>query len=107
MSDRRVLHLIDANAYVYRAFFALPPLSGPGGMPTNAVYGFTTMLLKLLRETRPQYLAAVFDAAGPTFRHEMFQEYKATRVSMPDDLRAQIPFVHQIAEAFRIPTLRI
>ena len=102
-----VLYLIDASSYVYRAFFALPPLTSPSGMPTNAVYGFTTMLLKLLRETRPQYIGVVFDAPGPTFRDELFEPYKANRPSMPDDLSAQFPLVHAVVAAFGLRALSI
>jgi DNA polymerase-1 len=102
-----VLYLIDASSYVYRAFFALPPLTSPSGMPTNAVYGFTTMLLKLLRETHPQYVAVVFDAPGPTFRDDLFEHYKANRPSMPDDLAAQFPVVHEVVAAFALRALSI
>src|SRR5512140_561074 len=106
-ATRPVLYLIDASSYVYRAFFALPPLTSPSGVPTNAVYGFTTMLLKLLRETQPRYLAAVFAAPGPTFRDDLFAPYKANRPAMPDDLAAQFPLIHEIVGAFGIPTLAI
>jgi DNA polymerase-1 len=102
-----VLYLVDASSYVYRAFFALPPLSSPSGVPTNAVYGFTTMLLKLLRETQPRYLAAVFDAPGPTFRDDLFAPYKANRPSMPDDLAVQFPLIHEVVAACGIPALMI
>jgi DNA polymerase-1 len=102
-----VLYLIDASSYVYRAFFALPPLTSPAGLPTNAVYGFTTMLLKLLRDTRPQYICIVFDAPGRTFRDDLFESYKANRPSMPDDLSAQFPLVHEVVAAFALPALSI
>ncbi len=100
-----VLYLIDASNYVYRAFFALPPLTSPAGLPTNAAYGFTTMLLKLLRETMPGYVGAVFDAPGPTFRDELFEPYKANRPGMPDDLAAQLPLVRELVQAFGIRSL--
>jgi DNA polymerase I len=106
-ASRPVLYIIDASSYVYRAFFALPPLSSPSGVPTNAVYGFTTMLLKLLRDTQPQYLAAVFDAPGRTFRDDLFAPYKANRPSMPDDLAAQVPLIHEIVAAFGLPSLTV
>jgi len=102
-----VLYLIDASAYVYRAFFALPLLSSPSGLPTNAVYGFTSMLLKLLRETAPQYIAAVFDAPGPTFRTTLFDQYKANRRAIPADLAAQFPLVHEVVAAFALRALSI
>jgi DNA polymerase I len=81
------LYLVDASSYVYRAFHAVPPLTNRAGLPTNATYGFTNMLLKLIREQRPDRIALVFDAAGPTFRDEVFAGYKATREATPDDLR--------------------
>ncbi|MBP1684854.1 MAG: polA [Deltaproteobacteria bacterium] len=104
---RPVLYLIDASAYVYRAFFALPALSSPGGLPTNAAYGFTSMLLKLLRDIAPQYIGAVFDAPGPTFRAALFERYKANRPAMPADLAAQFPLVHEIVNAFALRALSI
>ncbi|TLY28237.1 MAG: hypothetical protein E6K63_08685, partial [Nitrospirae bacterium] len=70
------LYLIDGSAYIYRAFFALPSLSNSKGLQTNAIYGFTTMLMKVLREHQPDCLAVVFDEKGPTLRHEEFKEYK-------------------------------
>jgi DNA polymerase-1 len=110
MSDseeqRKTLYLIDGSAYVYRAFFALPPLSNSKGLQTNAVYGFTTMLLKIIREHRPDGIAVVFDEKGPTQRHEAFKDYKAQRPPMPDGMQAQIPYIHRVVEAFAIPALR-
>ena len=74
----RVLYLIDISSYFYRAFHALPPLSNTRGVPTNAAYGVTTMLLKVLRERQPQHLALVFDAKGPTFRHNSIKNTRRT-----------------------------
>jgi DNA polymerase-1 len=96
------LVLVDGSAYIYRAFYALPPLTGPRGLPTNAVYGFTTMLLKLLSEVRPQYAAVVFDAPGATFRDDLYAHYKANRSEMPGDLAAQIPWIHRVVAALRL-----
>jgi DNA polymerase-1 len=104
---RPVLYLIDASSYVYRAFFALPPLTNASGLPTNAVYGFTTMLLKLLREAKPEYIGVVFDAPGATFRDALFERYKANRQAMPDDLAAQFPLVHEVVAALALPALVI
>lgn len=104
---RPVLYLLDASAYVYRAFFALPPLTSASGLPTNAAYGFTSMLLKLLREAAPQYIATVFDAPGPTFRDTLFERYKANRPPMPEDLAAQFPLVYEIVNAFALRSLSI
>jgi DNA polymerase-1 len=100
------LYLIDGSAYIYRAYFALPALSNSKGLQTNAVYGFTTMLLKVLREHRPDCLAVVFDEKGPTHRHEEFKEYKAHRPEMPQGMQAQIPYIHRVVEAFALPVVR-
>ncbi len=101
----RTLFLIDGSSYIYRAFFALPPLANSKGFPTNAIYGFVNMLLKVLREHNPELVAVAFDAPGPTFRHEAFAEYKANRPVMPEDLRAQIPYIKEITKALGIPIL--
>jgi DNA polymerase I len=103
---RKTLYLIDGSAYIYRAFFALPPLSNSKGQQTNAVYGFTTMLLKVLREHTPDCLAVVFDEKGPTQRHEEFKAYKAQRPEMPHGMQAQIPLIHRVVEAMAVPVIR-
>ena len=94
--------LIDAHSLIYRAFFALPPMSTSGGEVTNAVYGFTSMLAIVLA-TRPEYAVAAFDVAGQTFRSKEYQEYKAGRRAMPDDLRPQLEKVREVLQAFSIP----
>jgi DNA polymerase I len=99
------LFLIDGHAHCYRAFYALPHLTSPDGRPTNAIYGFTGMLLKMLREQKPDYIVAVFDLPGPTFRHKQFAEYKAQRKPMPEDLVAQIPVIHEIVRAANVPLI--
>jgi DNA polymerase-1 len=96
------LVLIDAHSLIYRAFFALPPMSTSGGEVTNAVYGFTSMLAIVLA-TRPEFAVAAFDVAGQTFRAKEYQEYKAGRRSMPDDLRPQLEKVREVLQAFSIP----
>lgn len=101
------LYLVDASSYVYRAFHAVPPLTNRAGLPTNATYGFTNMLLKLIREQRPDRIALVFDAAGQTFRDEVFAGYKATREATPDDLLVQLPWIRQVIDALRLPVLQI
>ncbi len=106
-AKRDTLLLIDANGLVYRAFYALPYFTTRDGRPTNAVYGFTTMLLKVLDEIDPQCVAVAFDKPGPTFRHEAFAEYKATRRKMPDDLGPQIPLAKEVVEAFELPIFEI
>src|SRR5512146_151737 len=102
----QTLYLIDGSAYIYRAFFALPALNNSKGLQTNAVYGFTTTLMKIIREHRPDCLDVAFDEKGPTLRHEEFKEYKAQRPPMPDGMKAQIPYIHRIVEAFAIPAVR-
>ena len=92
----RKLVLIDSNALVHRAFHALPPLTAPDGRMTNAVYGFTSVLLKMIADLKPDYIAATFDLPGPTFRHEEYESYKATRIKAPDELYEQIPVVKEI-----------
>lgn len=105
MTDKKKIYLIDGSAYIYRSFHALPPLTNAEGLPTNAVLGFTNIIVKMMNDFAPTHAVICFDAKGPTFRHEMYEEYKANRPPMPDDLRAQIPFVHKVAEAYRIPTM--
>jgi len=105
-SNRKTLYLIDGSAYIYRAFFALPPLNNSKGLQTNAVYGFTTTLMKIVREQKPDCLAVAFDEKGPTLRHEEFKEYKAQRPPMPDEMSAQIPYIHRMVEAFAIPAVK-
>jgi DNA polymerase I len=100
-----VLYLIDISSYFYRAFHALPPLSNTRGVPTNAAYGVTTMLLKVLRERQPQHLALVFDAKGPTFRHNLYKDYKAHRPPMPEALVTQLPYIKKIIDALNLPAV--
>jgi DNA polymerase-1 len=97
--------LLDANGLIYRAYFALfnTPLTTSRGDLVNAVFGFWSIVLRGFQDVRPDYVIACFDLAGPTFRHEAFAEYKATRRKMPDDLRDQFPKVRELIEAFRIP----
>lgn len=105
MSQR--LFLIDGSSQMYRAYHAMRGggLSGPGGRSTHAVYIFVTMLRKLLVDHAPQFIAASFDLAGPTFRSEMATDYKANRAPMPSDLAEQIPWVHEACEALGVPIL--
>ncbi len=99
------LYLIDGSSYLFRAYHALPPLTTSHGLPTGAVYGFTTMLLKILRDKHPDAVVVVFDPRGPTERHERFAEYKANRAEMPEELARQIPYIHRVVESMRIPLL--
>ena len=99
------LFLIDGSNYVFRAFYAIRELSNSKGFPTNAIYGFTTMLMRLLREQKPDYIAVAFDVKGPTFRHDAFDQYKATRKATPETLIPQIPCIKDIVRGFSIPVL--
>ncbi|MCA9365120.1 MAG: DNA polymerase I [Candidatus Moranbacteria bacterium] len=99
----KTLVLLDCNAIVHRAFHAIPPLSNKNGEPMNAVYGFSSTLLSVLKEFDPEYVVASFDLPAPTFRHSVYKEYKATRAKAPDELYAQFPFVRQVVSAFGIP----
>lgn len=92
--------IFDGNALVHRAFHALPPLTTKDGTIVNAVYGFTTILLRVLKELKPKYVAVTFDLPGPTFRHKEFKEYKAQRVKQPQELYDQILLVKELVEAF-------
>jgi DNA polymerase-1 len=99
--------IVDGTNTLYRAFFAIPALRAPDGTPTNAAYGFVNMLLKTLREERPDFLVVVFDARGRTFRHERYPDYKATRDAQPEDLSAQIPLVRELVDAYRFPVVEV
>ncbi len=104
-TEKRKLYLIDGSSYIYRAYHAIRGLSNSRGLPTNAVFGFTKMLLKLLSEKNPEHIAIVFDAKGPTFRHSIYPEYKANRPPMPEDMSVQIPFIKSIIGHFNIPAM--
>ncbi|MCX5686710.1 MAG: DNA polymerase I, partial [Candidatus Omnitrophica bacterium] len=102
MSKTR-LFLIDGNSFCYRAYYAIRPLSNSKGQPTNAIYGFLTMLGKIIKDNKPDMLAVAFDLKGPTFRHKKYEEYKVHRKPMPDDLVSQIPYIKKLVEANNIP----
>jgi DNA polymerase-1 len=97
--------LIDGSSQMYRAYHAIRGLTGPDGKSTNAVYGFVTMLRKLVADHHPDYLAASFDLKGPTFRDDLNKDYKANRAPMPPDLAEQVPLVHEACEAMGVPIL--
>jgi DNA polymerase I-like protein with 3'-5' exonuclease and polymerase domains/5'-3' exonuclease len=100
---KKRLLLIDANSLIHRAFHALPPLSAPTGEMVNAVYGFCLAFFKAQKEFRPDYIAAAFDVAGPTFRDKKFKAYKAKREKAPDELYHQMPLVKKVLAAFHVP----
>ncbi len=99
------LYLVDGMSHLYRAYYAIQGLTSRQGKPTNAVYGFTNMLRKLIAEERPRYLGVAVDLSGPTIRHEQFEDYKATRRPMPDDLREQVPYVLDVCKVLHVPVL--
>ncbi|MDI6601133.1 MAG: DNA polymerase I [Thermoanaerobacteraceae bacterium] len=101
------LMLIDGSSVLYRAFFALPPLMNSKGIRTNAVYGFMTMLFKVIDDYKPDYIAVAFDVKAPTFRHKEYDAYKATREKMPDELSSQIPILHDILSALNIKIIEM
>lgn len=105
MAENLTLYLIDGSSYIYRAYYAIRHLSSPKGFPTNALYGFTQMLLKVLKDRDPDHLAVVFDVGRQTFRTKLYPEYKANRAAMPEDLVPQIGPIKEMVRAFNIPVL--
>src|SRR6516165_2932568 len=92
------LYLVDAHSLIFQVFHAIRGMTSPSGLPTNALFGFARDLL-FLRKLRPDYLLCAFDRAEPTFRSDIYPDYKAHREAMPDDLQLQIPLIHQALEA--------
>jgi 5'-3' exonuclease len=108
MTDQaRRLFLIDGSAYIFRAFFAIPPLTNGAGLPTNAIFGFTNILLKFLKQYRPEYVAVALDAGRVTFRNEMFADYKGNRPEAPADLIPQFPYFRKVLNALNLPLLEL
>ncbi|MBU2429995.1 MAG: DNA polymerase I [Proteobacteria bacterium] len=103
MADPKKIYLIDGSAYLYRAFHAIRSLATSTGHPTNATFGFARILLKLLKDHHPEYAVIFFDVKGPTFRHKIYDQYKANRPPMPDELSIQIPDIKRLINAFNIP----
>jgi len=103
MEKERKLLIIDSNSLIHRAYHALPPLTTKKGELTNAVYGFLLVFLKALKEFQPDFIAACFDVAVPTFRHKKFKEYKAKRPPAPEELYQQIPKLKEVLDAFNVP----
>lgn len=103
MNRKRNIYLIDGSSYIYRAFYAIRRLTNSRGMPTQAVYGFVQMLLKVLRDAQPDHVCVVFDAPGPNFRHEMYEPYKATRQKAPEDLVVQVPWIKDFVRCQGVP----
>lgn len=103
----KTIYLVDGSGYIHRAYHAVRHLSTSQGLPTNATFGFTNMVLKLLSEKNPEYVAMALDAKGPTFRHTLYATYKANRPSMPEDLVVQLPYIKQVVEGMNIPVLEL
>lgn len=99
MSEKKRLLIVDGNSILNRTYYGIRPLSAPDGTPTNAVYGFLNILLKYLEEETPDYLGVAFDLKAPTFRHKMFDDYKAQRKPAPDDFIVQIPIMKEVLSA--------
>jgi len=101
------LYLVDVSSMFFRAFYAVRPLTAPSGLPTNAIYGVLSMTLKLLKEEKPDYLVFCYDRKEPSFRKEMYDDYKAHRTEMPEDLGPQIPYIKKLADVLGIPSLEV
>ena len=104
-SAAKKLILVDGSSFLFRAFHAVPPLSNALGQPTNAVYGVSNMLRKLINDYDTPYFTVVFDAPGKTFRHDLFDQYKAHRPAMPEDLRVQIQPLHELIRSLGLPLI--
>src|SRR5260221_6007534 len=101
------VYLVDGSAQFHRAYHAIRGLATSRGLPTNATYGFTTMLRKLEQDERPTHIGISFDPPGATFRHEQYAEYKANRKRMDDDLAVQLPYVRRVCDVLMIPILEL
>src|SRR6476619_5282914 len=107
MAKRPKLFIIDGSNNVYRSYFAIRGLTNSAGLATNAVYGFTQMLRKLLKDHKPDCIAVAFDIGSAKTRHEAYADYKKDRRPMPDDLSVQLPLVNEVLEGFRIPVIGV
>ena len=105
MSEKIVL--VDGHSILNRAFYGIPDLTNAEGLHTNAVYGFLNILLRILDEEKPEYLAVAFDVHAPTFRHKMYSEYKGTRKAMPEELRQQVPLIQEMLQAMNVPLMML
>ena len=105
--EGKTFFIIDGSSYIYRAFYAIRRLTNSKGMATQAVYGFITMLLKVVRERKPDYICVVFDAPGRNFRHDLSDAYKATRQATPEELGPQIPYIKKAVQYFGVPQMEL
>ncbi|MDO9262326.1 MAG: 5'-3' exonuclease H3TH domain-containing protein, partial [Desulfosalsimonadaceae bacterium] len=106
-NPKKTVYLIDGTAYIHRAYHAIRSLANSKGFPTNAVFGFARMLIKLMEDKSPEYVAMFFDSRGPTFRHDIYPEYKANRPPMADDMAVQIPYIKELTAGFNIPIFEL
>ncbi len=104
--ETETIYLLDGSSYIHRAYHAIRNLQNANGFPTNAIFGFTQMLLKLLSDKKPSRMAVVFDAKGPTFRNDVYEDYKANRPPMPEDMAVQLPFIRKVVENLGIAMLQ-
>ena len=105
--EGKTFFIIDGSSYIYRAFYAIRRLTNSKGMATQAVYGFVTMLLKVMRERKPDYICVVFDAPGRNFRHDLSEAYKATRQATPEELGPQIPYIKKVVQYFGVSQMEL
>ncbi len=105
--SKKTIYLVDGSSFLYRAFHALPKLTNSGGEPTGALLGVANMLRRLMNESGAENIAVIFDAKGPTFRHEMYPDYKANRPPMPPDLRKQVQSIHELVAILGLPLLQV
>jgi len=105
--DPNNLILIDGSGYIFRAFYGLPPMTNQDGVPVNAVFGFTKMLLKLIDDLKPIYAAVIFDVARKTFRNEIYEDYKGNRSDPPEDLIPQFSIIRNATEAIGLPVVEM
>lgn len=103
--DTKRLFIVDGSGYIFRAFYAVAPLTTKDGFPTNALFGFVRMLLRLLKDADSHHLVVVFDAGRETFRNQLYPQYKANRVECPPELAQQMPYFREIVSTFGIPVL--
>ena len=101
------LILVDGSGYIFRAYYALPPMNNPDGIPINAVYGFTNMMVKLIEDFNPQDICVLFDFGRETFRNEIYANYKANRTSPPEDLIPQFDLIKQASRSIGLPTIEM
>lgn len=101
------IYLVDVSSMFFRAYYAIRPLTSPSGIPVNAVYGFLSMITKLLKDEKPEYMVFCYDRKDPSFRKEMYDGYKANRTEMPDELAQQIPYIKKLADLLGIPSLEV